>query len=164
MPETTQVGKTTFEFPNATQLVATRLVKAPRNLVWQAHTQCEHIERWQIGAEGWWMSACEMDVRPGGSYRFVYSGPEGAGFQFTGVYREVEEPERLVNTERLDDSPTETVNTLTLSEEEGGTLIRTVVDYPSAEVREQILATGMLDGWGSSYDALEEYLASAVVR
>lgn len=163
MMETTHVGQTTFEFPTDTQLIATRLIKAPRSLVWQAHTQCDHIKRWQIGAEGWQVSACEMDVRPGGSYRDVYSGPDGGGFQFSGVYREVEEPERIVNTERMDDSPIETVNTLILSEEEGGTLIRAVVDYPSTEAREQILATGMLDGWSKSYDDLEEYLTTAVL-
>lgn len=164
MQESRQHGKTTFEFPSDTQLVATRHVDAPRELVWAAHTECEHIKHWQVGAEGWSVSGCEIDLRVGGSYRFAYSGPEGAHFQFTGVYREIDAPERIVNTERMDDAPVETVNTLVLTEHEGGTLIRAIVDYPSAEVREQILATGMLEGWDKSYADLEEYLAASVVR
>ena len=153
-------GATTFSKPSDTQLVATRIFDAPRELVWAAHTQCEHLQKWQLGPEGWTMPTCEIDLRPGGSYRFVYSGPEGAGFQFSGAYREVAAPKHLVITEMLDEGPVETVNTLTLTEADGRTLLRVVVDYPSNEVREQIIATGMLEGWAQTYDVLEEHLRS----
>ena len=156
----TRIGATTFTQPSDTQLVATRVFEVPRELVWAAHTQCEHLQKWQLGPEGWTMPTCQVDLRPGGSYRYVYAGPEGAGFQFSGAYREVQPPERLVNTEMLDDGPTETLNTLTLAEENGHTILRVVVDYPSREVREEIIATGMLEGWAESYDVLDTYLHS----
>ena len=153
-------GATTFSKPSDVQLIATRVFDAPRDLMWAAHTQCEHLRKWQLGPEGWTMPTCEIDLRPGGSYRFVYAGPDGDGFQFSGVYREVMAPERIVNTETMDVSTVETVNTLTLTEADGRTLLRVVVDYPSNEVREQVIATGMLEGWAQTYDVLEEYLRS----
>jgi uncharacterized protein YndB with AHSA1/START domain len=162
MATVTEVRSTTFTMPDDTTLVATRTIDAPREAVWAAHTQCEHLQRWQLGPEGWTMPVCEIDLRPGGTYRYVYQGPGGEGFQFTGTYREVVAPERIVNTEMLDEGPTETVNTLTLKEENSRTVIHVVVEYPSKEVREEALATGMLDGWAKSYDDLEAYLRTMV--
>jgi uncharacterized protein YndB with AHSA1/START domain len=153
-----QVGSMTFTKPNDTQLTATRELDAPRELVWAAHTQCEHVRKWLLGPEGWTMPVCEIDLRPGGKWRYVYKGPDGAGFQMSGEYRDVKSPERVVNTEKMDDYPTETLNTLTLSEENGRTIVHTVVEYPSKEIREEIIATGMLGGWAESYDRLQEYL------
>lgn len=106
------------------------------------------------------MPVCEIDLRPGGKYRYVYAGPDGAGFQMSGEYREVQAPDRIVNTETMDDYPTETLNTLTLTEENGRTIVRTVVEYPSKELREEIIATGMMDGWAESHDRLEAYVRS----
>jgi uncharacterized protein YndB with AHSA1/START domain len=106
------------------------------------------------------MPSCEVDLRPGGKWRYVYESHDGgSGFTMSGEYRDVEAPRKIVNTERMDDiSTVETVNTLTLEEQEGRTLVRTVVDYPSNQTREEIIATGMLDGWAESYDRLEVYL------
>lgn len=161
MQTQTRIGATTFEQPSDTQLVATRVFDASREMVWAAHTQCRHLQHWQLGPEGWSMPQCEVDVRPGGQYRYVYAGPDGAGFQFSGEYREVHEPDLLVNTEMLDDGPTRTLNTLTLTEQpDGRTLLRVEVEYPSRYVREEVIATGMLEGWAESYDVLEEYLDS----
>jgi uncharacterized protein YndB with AHSA1/START domain len=104
------------------------------------------------------MPICEMDLRPGARWRYGWEGPDAPSFQMSGEYREVVAPERIVNTESMDDGPVETLNTLTLTEEEGRTVIRTVLRYPSKEVRDEILATGMMDGWAESYDRLEDLL------
>ena len=158
MADVTRVGATEFARPNDTQLIATRVLDAPRDLVWAAHTQCEHARNWLLGPEGWQMPVCEIDLRPGGTYRYVYEGPDSPSFSLSGEYREVRDRERIVNTETLDDAPSETLNTLELIEEDGHTVVRTTVDYPSKELREEIVAMGMLDGWAESYDRLEEYL------
>lgn len=155
-----QVGSMTFTKPTATRLTARRVLDAPRTLVWAAHTQCGHVREWLLGPEGWTMPVCEIELRPGGKWRYLYAGPDGAGFQMSGEYKEVETPERIVNTERMDDYPSETFNSMTLTEEGGRTVVDTIVDYPSEEIREEIIATGMMDGWAASYDRLETYLRS----
>ena len=156
----TQVGSMTFTKPDDTSLVATRVMDAARDLVWAAHTQCEHVQQWLLGPEGWTMPICEIDLRPGGRWRYVYEGPDGATFPMSGEYREIQAPARLVNTETMDDSPADTLNILTLTEENGRTVVRTVVEYPSKEIREGIIATGMMEGWAESYDRLQRYLCS----
>ena len=162
MSSATKVGAMTFTRATDTSLVAERLIDAPRDLVWAAHTQCQHVQQWLLGPEGWTMPSCEIDLRPGGKWRYVYEGPDGAtGFSMGGEYREIEVPRKIVNTERMDDEPSvEALNTLTLTEEDGRTLVRTVVDYPSNGVREGIIATGMMGGLAESYDRLEAYLLS----
>lgn len=158
MVSSTQVGSMTFTRPNDTQLVAMRVINAPPDLVWEAHTQCEQVKEWLLGPDGWTMPVCEIDLRPGGKYRYVYEGPDGSSFQMSGEYQEIEAPERIVNTESMDDFPIQTLNTLTLTENGGRTVLRTVVDYPSEEVREEIIATGMMEGWAKSYDRLEKFV------
>lgn len=158
MSDVTRVGATEFDRPSDTQLTATRVIDAPRDLVWAAHTQCEHTRHWLLGPEGWQMPVCEIDLRPGGRYRYVYKGPDGPGFSMSGEYRDVRDHERIVNTETMDDAPGETLNTLELTEADGRTTIRTMVEYPSRELREELISMGMLDGWAESYDRLESYL------
>jgi uncharacterized protein YndB with AHSA1/START domain len=160
MTEITHVGSMTFFRPDDTTLVAERVLDAPRDLVWSAHTECGHVRQWLLGPEGWTMPTCEIDLRAGGKWRYVYAGPDGATFSLSGEYREVKAPERAVNTETMDDGPIATLNTLTLVETGGRTLLRTVVEYPSKEIREAIIATGMMGGWAESYERLERYLGS----
>ena len=130
MTDSINVGSMTFTKPNDTTLVADRTLEAARELVWAAHTECRHIKQWLLGPEGWTMPTCEIDLRPGGAWRYVYQGPDGATFSMSGEYRLVEAPERVVNTETMDDAPVQTLNTLTLVEEEGRTVLHTVVEYP----------------------------------
>jgi uncharacterized protein YndB with AHSA1/START domain len=161
MSDVTRVGATEFVRPTDTRLIATRVIDAPRDLVWAAHTQCEHTRNWLLGLEGWQMPVCEIDLRPGGTYRYVFEGPDSPSFSLSGEYREIRDRERIVNSETMNDAPGGTVNTLELIEQDGHTVVRTTVDYPSKELREEIIATGMLDGWAESYDRLEEYLHNA---
>lgn len=162
MSTPTHVGSMTFTKPSDTVLVATRVIEAPRDLVWAAHTECAHVKEWLLGPEGWTMPICEIDLRPGGQWRYVYQGPSGDGFQMSGEYRDVRAPELLVNTEKMEGVELESLNTLELIEDEDRTIVRTTVEYPSKDSREEIIATGMMDGWAESYDRLDRYLRTAM--
>lgn len=158
MADEIRIGDTVFTMPSDREVVATRLVRAPRALVWDAHTSPRHLPHWLLGPEGWTMPLCEVDVRPGGRWRFGWRGPAGEEMTMDGVYREVLPPERLVYTERWGADWPEAVNTLLLTEQAGATMLTAAVAYASAEVRDRALATGMLDGWAHSYDRLDGYL------
>lgn len=142
----------------------TRLFDAPRELVWKAYTTPELMQRWLLGPEGWTMPICELDLRPGGRYRNGWSpeaGTEGEPFGFDGEVLLVDPPFRAVMTEHMTDTDyPSTVNDLTLIEEDGATLMTLLVEYPSAEVRDMVLATGMVDGMETSFARLEEMLRS----
>ena len=92
-------GVTTFTTPSDIEIVATRIVEAPAELVFDAWTSPEHVTRWMLGPDGWTMPVCEIDLRPGGAWRFVWRGPDGSELAMEGEYREVVRPERIVNTE-----------------------------------------------------------------
>ena len=151
------VGDTIFTTPSDRELVATRVFDAPRDVIWQAHTIPKHVSRWMLGPDGYSMPVCEIDLRPGGKWHFVWRGPDG-DMDMTGEYREIKAPERLVNTERWGKEFPETLNTTVLTEENGSTRLTCTVLYKSKEDREKARATGMEDGWSQSYDRLDEYL------
>jgi uncharacterized protein YndB with AHSA1/START domain len=153
-----EIGTTTFTTPSDREISATRVFDAPRRLVWEAHTNPEHVPNWLTGPEGWTMPVCEIDLRPGGTWHFVWRGPDDAELEMRGVYREIVPPERLVSTESWGGDWPETQNTLILTEEGGKTTITSTVLYPSAEAREAALGTGMKEGWAAGYDRLAEYL------
>ena len=154
--------RTTFTTPSDREIVATRVVDAPRRLVWEAWTSPEHLPHWLLGPEGWTMPVCEVDLRPGGPWRFGWRGPDGTEFEMRGVYTEITPPERLVHTESWGGDWPETLNTLVLIEQDGKTTITLTVRYPSREARDAALATGMEDGVAASFDRLAEHLAALV--
>jgi uncharacterized protein YndB with AHSA1/START domain len=151
-------GTTTFTTPSDREVVMTHVVDAPRELVWEAHTDPEHASQWMLGPEGWSMPVCEIDLRPGGEWHFVWRQSDGNELEMRGVYREVTPPERIVQTESWGDDWPETLNTLVLSEEDGKTTIATTIVYPSKEARDAALETGMNDGAAQTYDRLDKYL------
>ena len=157
---TTSSGKTVFTMPSDTEVVATRTFDAPREMLWEAFTNPEHIPKWMLGPDGWEMPVCEIDLRPGGKWRYTWRKSDGS-FEFSmyGEFREIVRPERLVNTETFDPHPP-SLNTTTFTEKAGRTLVVATVVYASKEVRDGALSTGMTDGWGQSYDRLDEFLAS----
>jgi len=155
-----ETGVTHFTTPTDRELVAIRVVDAPRALVWKAWTDPRHVPHWMLGPDGWTMPVCEIDLRPGGKWHFVWRQADGQSMEMQGVYREVAEPERLVSTENWGGEWPETVNTMVLSEENGQTTIEVTVLYESSKAREAAIATGMKDGWSKSYDLLDEYLRS----
>jgi uncharacterized protein YndB with AHSA1/START domain len=160
----TETGTLQITTPSEREIVMSRVFDAPRNLVFDAWTKPELLERWLGVRGGWSMVVCEVDLRVGGAYRFVWRGPDGAEMGMGGDYREIVPPERLVATESFDDPwySGEALDTIVLVEEGGKTTATTTVLYESEEIRDAVLESGMARGVAESYDMLAEYLASMV--
>jgi uncharacterized protein YndB with AHSA1/START domain len=144
--------------PSDRAIEITRLFDAPRRLVFEAMTRPEHIKRWwgNLG-ENYTVPEADVDLRPGGAWRFVNRTPKGQLVVFYGVFREIVAPERLVYTEIFEPFPdAESVITAVFTEESGQTRLRLTCVYPSQEVRDMVLKTGMERGAALSYDRLEE--------
>jgi uncharacterized protein YndB with AHSA1/START domain len=144
--------------PTDREIVMTRVFDAPRRLVFEAWTSPEHLPRWMLGPEGWTMPVCEIDLRPGGAWHFVWRRADGTEMEMHGAYREIKPPERLVSTESWGGNWPETLNTLVLSEKDGKTTVTLTILYPSKEARDAATKTGMKDGVSASFDRLAEYL------
>ena len=159
-------GALKISTPTERELVMTRAFEAPRALVFEALTRPELLQRWLNGAPGWWLAVCEIDLRVGGSYRYVWRGSEGEEMGMGGVYREIVVPERVVATEKFDDPwyPGEALVTMALTEEAGRTTLTQTVLYQSREALEGVLKSPMEGGVAYSYDRLEELLASLVEK
>src|SRR5215216_5928445 len=134
-------GKTAFSTPSDLELVTTRTFDAPRRLVWEAWTNPKHVPHWLLGPEGWTMPVCEIDLRPGGAWHFVWRRSDGSEMEMRGLYKEITAPDRLVTTESWGGDWPETVNTLTLFEKNGKTTMTQTVLYPSKEARDAALKT-----------------------
>ncbi|MCC7179880.1 MAG: SRPBCC family protein [Acidobacteria bacterium] len=152
----------TFEVstPSPREIRMTRLFQAPRRLVFEAMTRPEHVRQWWgcLG-EGYSVPACEIDLRPGGTWRVVHRHPKGE-HMFYGVYREIAAPERLVYTETFDQFPdTELVVTAAFAEEGRGTRLTVTVICPSEPVRDGVIQSGMARGAATGYDRLEDLVA-----
>lgn len=152
------VGTMTFSTPSDVEVSMSRVFDAPRELVFEAHTNPAHVPRWLLGPCGWTMPVCEIDLRPGGEWHYVWRSADGEEMAMRGVYREITPPERLVNTESWGAGWPETLVTLTLTEADGKTTLTSTVRYPSQEARDAALATGMNDGAAQSYDRLADHL------
>jgi len=140
-----------------TQARISRVISGTVEQVWRAHHEPELLRRWQLGPDGWTMPVCEVATSVGETYRYEWENEaDGRSFGFTGELLEVLAPVRAVTTEAMIgmDGPV-VVNELTLTPLESGTLLTMVGNYPDAETREMILATGMADGMETSYARLE---------
>jgi len=148
--------------PSDREIAMTRVFNAPRRLVFDAWTKPELLKRWLGVRGGWTFAVCEVDLKVGGSYRFVWRGPDGTEMGMRGVYREIVRPERLVNTEKFDEPwyEGEAVDTMVLVERDGKTTCTTTVICGSKEIRDSVLKSGMTGGVAESYDKLDEVLAS----
>jgi uncharacterized protein YndB with AHSA1/START domain len=145
------------------EIVMTRVFDAPRRLVFDACTKPELVQRWLLGPDGWSMPVCEIDLRVGGRYRYVWRRDrDGTDMGMGGVYREIVAPERIVATEVFDDPwyPGEAVGTLVLVEQGGKTTLTQTMLYESRETRDAVLKSPMESGVAASYDRLAELLAS----
>jgi uncharacterized protein YndB with AHSA1/START domain len=145
--------------PTDCEVVLTRVFDAPRPLVWDAFTRPELLQRW-FGPRGWSLVVCEVELRVGGGFRFVLRGPDGQAMGMRGVYREIVPPERSIHMESYDDYPGESQVTAVLVEEFGKTMLTVTVLYPSKEVRDLVIQSGMEHGAAESYDKLAELLAT----
>jgi uncharacterized protein YndB with AHSA1/START domain len=158
------MGNLKVTTPSDREIVMTRVFAAPRTLVYDAHTKPELVKRWLLGPPGWSMPVCQIDLRVGGRYRYVWRNDgDGTEMGIGGVYREIRAPERIVNTERFDQSwyPGEGLGTLVLVEQGRSTTLTHTMRYESREARDAVLKSGMEQGVAASYDRLAELLASA---
>ncbi len=157
-------GRLQVTTPSEREIAMTRVFNAPRTMVFDAWTKPELLKRWLGVRGGWTFAVCEVDLRVGGTYRFVWRGPSGAEMGMGGVYREIVRPERLVATEKFDDPwyEGEALDTTVLVEQGGKTTLTTTVLYASREVRDAVLKSPMETGVAESYDKLAELLASSM--
>jgi uncharacterized protein YndB with AHSA1/START domain len=145
--------------PTDREIVMTRVFDASRSLVFDAFSKPELLKCW-FGPRGWSLVVCEVDFRVGGGFRFVLRGPDGHDMGMRGVYREIVPPERSVHMESFDDYPGESQVTGVFTEQAGKTTLTATVLYPSREVRDLVIKSGMEHGAAESYDKLAEMLAS----
>ena len=151
--------------PSDREVVITRAFDAPPDLVFDCHTRPDLVRRWLLGPPGWTMPVCEIDLRVGGTYRYVWRSPDGAtDMGMGGTYRDIARPERLVANELFDEDWTggETlVRTEFAAAEANTTLTTTTVLYSSREARDGALETGMTEGMEQGFRNLDALLASA---
>jgi uncharacterized protein YndB with AHSA1/START domain len=158
-----KAGALTVTANGEREIVMTRSFNAPRPLVFEALTRPELLRRWLLGPPGWEMVVCEIDLKVGGRYRYVWHREkDDSRMGMGGVYREIVAPERIVSTEVFDESwyPGEAVGTIALVEQGGRTTLTQTVLYESRDARDGVLRSPMEQGVAVSYDRLEQVLAS----
>jgi uncharacterized protein YndB with AHSA1/START domain len=148
--------------PSDREIMMTRVLDAPRSLVFDWYTRPDLLKRWIHGPDGWQLVVCDNDLTVGGAFRWMWRGPDGREMGMGGIYREIAPPERIVRTELFDEDWTggETVASLVLTEQGGKTTSTTTVLYSSPEARDGALKSGMAQGVAANHDRLEELLAS----
>src|SRR5262249_17199269 len=158
-----KVGHLTITTSGDREIVLTRVFDAPRRLVFDAMTKPELVKRWLLGPPGWSMVVCDIDLRVGGAYRYVWRHVDGKEMGMGGIHREVVPPERIVCTQLFDDDWTggEGGGTLVLTERDGKTTLTNTILYSSKEARDNVLMTPMEQGMAAGYDRLAELLAQA---
>jgi uncharacterized protein YndB with AHSA1/START domain len=146
--------------PNDLEIVFTREFNAPRQLVWNAHTEPKLVRRWMLGPPGWSMPVCEIDLRVGGAMRYVWRNADGREMTVRGAFLVIEPTSRLAWTEIFDEPwyPGQGVNDMMLEEREGRTLMTFTNRYESKEARDMALKSGMDEGMSAAYDHLERLL------
>jgi uncharacterized protein YndB with AHSA1/START domain len=150
------------------ELVITRVFEAPRELVWKVWTEPEHIARWW-GPRGFSTTVTAMDLRPGGKWHYVMHGPDGNDYPVHGVFREVVPLERIVTSDEFDDGfggkmgidlPRGIVATAVFEELGQQTRLVLTITHATAEDRKKHEAMGVVGGWNSSFDCMDDYLAA----
>lgn len=151
--------------PTDREVRVVRTFNAPRELVWDAHTKPELLQRWCLGPPGWTMPVCEMDVRVGGAYRWRWkSDADGSEFGFFGKFTEVNKPTRLAHEESYDPGdiggamPSDEAALVTneFSEKNGVTTLVVTMRFASKEARDGAVSTGMTDGMEMGYARLDD--------
>ena len=159
----TSSGSAKLTFPSDTQILITRDFAAPKHLVYRTVTEPELVKRWWNAKRGK-VTTCEIDLREGGSWRYVMETPDGFEVAFHGEYKEIVPNERAVTTEAFEGAPdpdeNATTNTMTLTEKDGITTLTVLIDCPNEFVRNAIVESGMEEGLQDAYDLLEEVAVS----
>jgi uncharacterized protein YndB with AHSA1/START domain len=152
--------------PTDRELALIRAFDAPRQLVFDAYTRPELVRRWLGVFKDWTMEVCEIDLRVGGAYRFVWRNTKGHEMGMGGTYLEIVSGEKIVASERFDDPwyEGEAVVTTTFVEERGRTTLTSTVRYDSKAIRDAVLQSPMETGVAASYNALEALLPSLAAQ
>jgi uncharacterized protein YndB with AHSA1/START domain len=147
--------------PSDREVVMTRAFSAPRELMFDAFTKPELVRQWLLGPDGWEMPVCEIDLRVGGAFHYVWrSAADAREFGIGGVYRQIDRPERVVHVEKFDGTAPEALITTAFVERGGTTTVTMTCLYESREERDVALESGMTSGVETSYDRLEDVIAS----
>jgi uncharacterized protein YndB with AHSA1/START domain len=148
--------------PTDREVQVTRSFNAPRRLVFEALTTPALLMRWMHGPNGWTLAVCEVDLRVGGSFRYVWRKANGREMGMGGVFREIVRPERIVHNEIFDDDWTggETTVTTILTERQAATTLTVTILYASKDARDAALKTNFASGMEAGYKVMEEVLAS----
>lgn len=149
-------NQTTYATPSDREIVVTRTFDAPRSLVWAAFTDPKHLPNWHTGPDGFTMPVCEIDLRPGGTWRFVWRNAQGREFTATGTYREIDPPKRIVYVTHSNDE--EQTSTTTFTEENRRTTVIVSLQFASKASRDQGLPYAKV-GTDANYARLDTYLA-----
>lgn len=146
--------------PSDREIVMTRVFDAPRRLVYEAYTKPELLKRWLGVHNGWSLAVCEIDLKVGGTYRYVWRGPDGMEMGMRGVYRELIPSERVVATEQFDQPwyEGEAVGTVTFDEQDGKTTLTMTILYASKDIRDAVLQSPMEQGVAAGFNKLAELL------
>ncbi len=148
----------TITLPSDKEVLTTRTLHAPRKLVFEAMTEPRHLGQW-LGPRVMTMTVADADLRVGGAWRFVHRAPDGTDHAFSGVIREFRAPERVVRTNNYENIPgAESLETMTLEEHGGRTVVTIRVLFKSREQRDGYIASGAEGGMRESYDRLDELL------
>jgi uncharacterized protein YndB with AHSA1/START domain len=152
--------------PSDREIQVSRDFHAPRQLVFDAFTQPDLVRRWLLGPPGWTMPVCEIDLRVGGAYRYVWRKAGVKDMGMGGIFREIVSPERLVASERFDESwyPGDALDTTVFVQEGEITKVKITVLYESKEARDTASRSGMEQGMAAGYNRLEELLSSIPAR
>src|SRR6059036_271715 len=147
----------TLSLPSDREIKIDRVFDAPRALVWRAFTNPKFLPRW-MGPAQYEMTTSEMDVRPGGTYRWVWRLDDGQDLTITGRFVEVDSPSRMVTVETMDPRMGESRNITLFTEKAGRTTVSILMKLPDKKTRDAILATGMQDGMDLGYARLDGLL------
>jgi uncharacterized protein YndB with AHSA1/START domain len=151
--------------PSDREIRVTRDFAAPAQAVFDFHTKPEHVQKWLLGPPGWSMPVCEIDLRAGGTYRYVWRNDEnGNEFGVHGRFQEITAPSRLVHTESMDGRPGEAFCTMTLTQNGGRTTLELTMRFDSKDERDAALESGMTEGMSMSYDRLDESMSEENVQ
>lgn len=154
---------TTLEPRGDREIVVVRSFDAPRDLVFEAFSKPELVKRWMLGPEGWSMPVCAIDFRAGGRGRYEWKNADGQqAMALSTEFVEIVPPERIVHKEIVDGAPVpvETLITSTFVEKAGRTTLTMVMRYPTAEIRDFMLKSGMEHGMALSFERLETVLST----
>ena len=141
--------------PGKQEIVMTRILDAPRELVFKVYTDPDLIPQWW-GPKRYATTVDKMNAKPGGAWRFVQRGPDGNEYAFNGVYHEIVPPERIVYTFEFEGMPGHVcLATVTFEEHEGKTKLTDRSVFQSVEDRDGMLQSGMEEGAAETIDRLE---------